>query len=60
MCMLLCNPAPRGRGPFGQRWGWEQIKREPAGMGGSDKTNFDKLKFTLGCEAWGKIQEKPS
>ena len=22
-------------------------------MGGSDKTNFDKLKFILGCEAWG-------
>ena len=29
-------------------------------MGGSDKTNFDKLKFTFGCEAWGKKQEKSS
>ena len=31
MCMLSCNPAPRGRGPFGQRCGWEQIKRDPRG-----------------------------
>ena len=31
--MLSCNPAPRGRGPFGQRCGWERIKRDPRGRG---------------------------
>ena len=33
MCMLSCNPAPRGRGPFGQRCGWEQIKMDSCGRG---------------------------